>query len=660
MNKINKVLFRLSPLTVIRRSSFFDSQWYKDRYGIDSDPAKHYLNEGWKLGYNPSDRFSSKDYLINNPDLKDVNPLLHYEVFGRFEGRRAFVPAREFKKTGDSVKIEIPYAEYHERIKAKEVVSFDVFDTLVIRPFVKADEIFDYLEKKCGMPGFGKARRQAEAAAREQLKKEVDLDEIYEFIDENYAFLKEKETEAETRFCHVNPLVKPIYEEARKLGKRVIAVSDMYLPENIIRKIVEASGYAMDSIYVSCDLNMTKGQGSLYEEVLKREKIDKDQMIHFGDNYISDYSQAITMGIEAFQTPKLIDYVLSDPKYPWLKDYSAYAESLSDSIYLAQICEYLVIHKEDFFRKLAYILGGPLAASYLSFVGKKALEHDIDELLFVARDGYILKDLFDKYFMDSFPVDDAYAYLSRACIYAGSISNKLNDDKEKLLKIAAKHIPVIIIHDSREENLAEYEKHAEQIEGWSKECDRYLEEHLGKITAGHDKIATVDMFSGNYTSQKGAVHYLKEKIRTGFYAGNFAQSDLKHEAACERLLGMRDNVPVKLSEFLISSPEASVIGIGQDGMPVYEAKDSERQERYEKIYAGSCSYLDDHLRFFEPDDGFFIGVENWLMLCERYLCKCSDEEVEMMDKITDSENPVSDKNDIYFNDLISRFRHQGY
>ena len=86
---ISKLLSKLNPKSVIERSPYFDEQWYREKYGIEKDAAKHYLNEGWLNNCNPSARFSTRDYLINNPDIHGINPLLHFELYGKNEGRRA-------------------------------------------------------------------------------------------------------------------------------------------------------------------------------------------------------------------------------------------------------------------------------------------------------------------------------------------------------------------------------------------------------------------------------------------------------------------------------------------------------------------------------------------------------------------------------------------
>lgn len=659
---VDKLLLKLNPKKVIERSPFFDAKWYAETYDIKGDPAKHYLEEGWLSDYDPSGRFSSKDYLINNPDVKGINPLLHYEVFGKNEGRRPFVPKQGKANSYEAEKIGIPYEEYYRQIEAKKTVSFDVFDTLVIRPFVKADELFAYLEKESAMEGFAEARKKAEVDARTILRKEVNIAEIYDQIDERYRPLKEAEIEHEIRYCHVNPSIQPIYEKAKELGKRVIATSDMYLNEDIVRQILEGSGYAMDAIYVSCDHNRTKGSGELFDFVLNEEGNRSEEMIHFGDNYISDYSEARRKNISACQTPKIVDQILSEEENrPYLSFYRMH-DDLSASIYLAQISEHLAANKEEaFFTKIGYLLGGPLVLSYLNFVCNKAKDDKIDRFLFVSRDGCCLKEVYEKFFLDEVHIPCAYAYLSRAAIYSAALQNHLTDDLKKILSIAKLYLSEIGLQESDEGNAQAYLEHQAKIEAWSKTCDDNLRRHLEAIGEGAERLATVDMFSGNYTSQKGAMHYLKDRVVNGFYAGNFAEAKIRHQSFGSRLLGMRDNLPVKMSEFLVTSYESPIIGVDEKGNAIYECvQNKERIDRYGQIMKGIEGYIDDFRRFFKKDEYDLLSLDAWIDLAGAYLKECSDEDVEMLKQIVDSEDPVSGKKDRTIAELIDSYREKGY
>ena len=77
--------------SIILNSPYFDGNWYKTIYKLDDDvdAAEHYLDIGFKKGYHPGPDFNTLLYYEANRDVKEVhmNPLLHYELYGRGENR---------------------------------------------------------------------------------------------------------------------------------------------------------------------------------------------------------------------------------------------------------------------------------------------------------------------------------------------------------------------------------------------------------------------------------------------------------------------------------------------------------------------------------------------------------------------------------------------
>ena len=74
-------------------SGLFDADWYLAAYPdvaeAGSNPADHYLSDGWREGRNPGPDFSSNGYLKANRDVATagLNPLIHYLEHGISEGR---------------------------------------------------------------------------------------------------------------------------------------------------------------------------------------------------------------------------------------------------------------------------------------------------------------------------------------------------------------------------------------------------------------------------------------------------------------------------------------------------------------------------------------------------------------------------------------------
>jgi len=70
-------------------SDLIDSAWYRASYGpLTSDPADHYVEQGWREGLNPNAWFDTRWYLSQNPEIDGIHPLLHFVRTGARNGRR--------------------------------------------------------------------------------------------------------------------------------------------------------------------------------------------------------------------------------------------------------------------------------------------------------------------------------------------------------------------------------------------------------------------------------------------------------------------------------------------------------------------------------------------------------------------------------------------
>lgn len=91
----------------IKRSNLFNSEYYlrnnEDVLLAGIDPVLHYLLYGGFEGRNPSSKFNSYKYLEMNNDVKEngINPLLHYLKYGIFENREIFDDKGKIIKIND-------------------------------------------------------------------------------------------------------------------------------------------------------------------------------------------------------------------------------------------------------------------------------------------------------------------------------------------------------------------------------------------------------------------------------------------------------------------------------------------------------------------------------------------------------------------------------
>jgi GT2 family glycosyltransferase/glycosyltransferase involved in cell wall biosynthesis len=81
------------PLALIRAAPEFDADFYlaanPDVRAARADPARHFLEHGWRELRNPSPAFDVVHYLRRYPDVAaaGLNPLVHYLTVGKAEGR---------------------------------------------------------------------------------------------------------------------------------------------------------------------------------------------------------------------------------------------------------------------------------------------------------------------------------------------------------------------------------------------------------------------------------------------------------------------------------------------------------------------------------------------------------------------------------------------
>ena len=130
--------------------------------------------------------------------------------------------------------------EISSLISAFDVISFDIFDTLLLRPLPDPQDVWRMVKETSGAKGFAEARRTADArtyAAATKCGGETTLDEAYALIPA-WACMKDKELACEDQLLVPNPEVVALWRKAGELGKKRVIVSDMYLPAVFVKKLL--------------------------------------------------------------------------------------------------------------------------------------------------------------------------------------------------------------------------------------------------------------------------------------------------------------------------------------------------------------------------------------------------------------------------------------
>lgn len=320
-----------------------------------------------------------------------------------------------------------------------DTVSFDIFDTLLLRPFLYPTDLFDILSNKmnegiASFVDFAVIRKNAEdeTRAEEKIKspssEEITYEQIYHHISENCGLsialiekMKAEELAMEQQVLYPRQLGKELFELAKDAGKRIVITSDMYLPKDFIEGILAKNGYSgYGKLYLSSDIMLTKATGNLFKYILNDLEIkNAKSLIHLGDNLQSDVEMPRSLGMRAEHLPKCSDlYMRYSPFYGgdayhrvfrnsgMMQDYGMlFDSSPSTRTMVALGCNkvfdnpFVSFNPESDYnddpRYIGYHVLGGYVLAIAQWIKEQAIEHNIPCVHFVARDGWLVKEAFD-------------------------------------------------------------------------------------------------------------------------------------------------------------------------------------------------------------------------------------------------------------------------
>lgn len=302
-----------------------------------------------------------------------------------------------------------------KELQSYDVISFDVFDTLILRPFAGPGDLFMMLDERFDMLGFASIRQRAEMTVRDLAEKtkgnrEVTIDEIYAEIERRTGIEKEagKQTEVklECDLCFANPYMHRLFELLKYAGKKIILISDMYFTSDIIEKMLSKCGYfGYEELFVSCEHNSNKYSGTLYGNV-KNKLGTQLRYIHIGDNQKADIKAAQRAGMETiyYRSCNELGNKYRASQYGMQRLIgSAYSGIVNAALHNG-------LNKFSVYYEYGYLYGGLYVYGFCQWIHRYAAEHDLDKVLFFARDGYIYKKVYDRLFTD---IPSEYVFSSR-------------------------------------------------------------------------------------------------------------------------------------------------------------------------------------------------------------------------------------------------------
>lgn len=344
----------------------------------------------------------------------------YYVFFCRSLGAPQRFPMYEEKKlysegSESSLSVWDPPEAFADRLAAYDVISFDVFDTLLFRPFAQPTDVFLLVGMELQYPDFQRIRIEIEARARKKKYKEkgtweVTFEEIWDMMEEETGIPKtvgmQVEWEYEKKSCYANPYMLRVVQKLQSQGRRLVATSDMYLGRERIQTLLKECGYGpFEYCFVSSDWEASKSDGRLYD-IMREKTGGAGRYVHVGDHPVSDRQQALHRRIEAYLYPNIH---CRGERFR-ARDMSA----LTGSVYRGLTDAHIYSGCSSFSREYeyGYLYGGLFVTGYCRFIHRYVQDHNIEKILFLSRDGAVLLDAYRRMYPEE-NESTAYVYWSR-------------------------------------------------------------------------------------------------------------------------------------------------------------------------------------------------------------------------------------------------------
>lgn len=315
------------------------------------------------------------------------------------------------------------------------LATFDIFDTALIRRCGRPETVLDltawrlFPDREDCRDEFVNWRRQGAS----KVGRYGTIEDIYstdggeEFPRFSSRELMEAEMSMEADMLMVNPYVKDAIERLRQEGWTIKFLSDMYLPSQWLRSILEREGCAKadDEVIVSCEWKARKDDGTLYKAV--RERFNPKQWIHHGDNKHSDCLMArrnnvkavkISSGFTAIE--KRLMRESRNMRAGWRMNMLAG---------LSRAARLTMGNKAENILAADYV--APVYIPFVTYILRQARRDKIERLHFLSRDGYIMMKIAEAINPDDIELN--YLFVSRRSLMRAYLSE---DTERRYIEIA--------------------------------------------------------------------------------------------------------------------------------------------------------------------------------------------------------------------------------
>ena len=496
-----------------------------------------------------------------------------------------------------------------------DVISFDLFDTLVMRKVKSYTDIFDLVDLRLRdrgvvIPDLAKNRFFAEKELSKD--KPPKLQQIYDyvlrtvgggFIDPDE--LAKEEWQLDLSLLAVRKSVRDVFNTFVSMGKKVVITTDSYYSrEQIIEILNKYNLKDYDDLLVSCEYETAKPQGLF--GVLS-DKYNREKILHIGDDEFSDIEKAGSFGIDTFRIYSacgLFDLLGGLGAEEVIE---SIADRVKTGLFLEKIFNNPFWFEDDEKRlsvnnayDIGYLFCAPMITDFTLWMRDRADKQGYEQMLFGARDGFLVGRLFRK--LDG--TKHSYYFLTSrtAAIRAGVDSQEDIEYVDSMKYFGSPETALKVRYGIQVEDINAVDRNALILDRAKQQKENYRK-YINKLEIDDRNLALFD-FVAKGTTQMYLQRLFSQHIK-GFY---FLQ--LEPEFMADKGLDIEpfysdeekntsaifDNYYIL--ETMLTAPYPQMEEMDKEGNPIFVKETRSEQELrvFDRAQQGIIDYFDEYLR----------------------------------------------------------------
>ena len=501
--------------------------------------------------------------------------------------------------------------ELMTKIQQADIISFDLFDTLVTRTVFSYTDIFDILSinlenEGIHIPDFSSLRLQFE----KELSKSSSprLSDIYNKVLEVSGVdnitadeLAEREFRIDQSTIITRKDMCDLVRDIISNGKKVVITTDCYYSLDQVKSVIEKAGIiGLDDVLVSCEYGTYKAQNLF--GVLKEKYPDKS-ILHIGDDVYADIEKSKAYGIDSFHIYSGAEMFESLAGLGFEDDIVSLSDRIKVGMFNADIFNSPFVFEDDDRRVSAgtsydvgYLLCAPMISDFMLWMKEQIDELGIEKMLFCSRDGYLPDKLFR---LISHEDNAVYFYASRTAAIRSGMENKTDLEYVDSMKYFGTKEQALKTRYGIEVENADCINMDAQILKRSAMLRKNYKKYIDTFRFGSGIIGMFDFVAKGTTQM-----YLQKLFAQHVIGMYFLQLepefmadkglDIKPFYTEDEKNGSAIFENYYILETILTSPESQLVEFDENGKPIFAEETRSRRDItvFENAQEGIISYFD--------------------------------------------------------------------